>query len=139
MPKGCESCFLIGAPWTLATGVLQQGCSSPVLRVQGLQHADMVIRQQHKPRTSWSHGHKQHSHGALTFQESYGANNTLCFLPEIDIMNRSVCARDKLLSRLTEMGQTHPSRQRPFNTVTLINSSTPGHRYKMSGDSIRQV
>lgn len=69
----------------------------PVLRVPCLQHGDMVIRKQHEHGTSRAHGQKQHRHRALTFQESYGANDTLCFLPEIDIMNRSLSGSEKLL------------------------------------------
>lgn len=80
---------------TCYRGALAGAC--PVLRVLSLQHGDMVIRKQHEPWTSRPCGQKQHRHRALTFQESYGTNNTLCFLPEIDIMNRSLSGGEKLL------------------------------------------
>lgn len=73
------------------------GGACPVLRVLGLQHCDMLIREQHETWTCRPHGQKQHRRGALTFQENYGANNTLCFLPENDIMNRSPSGSEKLL------------------------------------------
>lgn len=66
----------------------------PVLRVLSLQRADKKTTQ---PWTSRPGGQKQHRYRALTFQGSYGADNSLCFLPEIDIMNRSLSGSEKLL------------------------------------------
>lgn len=69
----------------------------PLLRVLGLQHCNMVIRKQHKTWTCRPRGQKQRCLRVLTFQVSYSANNALCFLPEIDIMNRSPSGSEKLL------------------------------------------
>lgn len=110
--KGCESRVLSGKPWTLATGVLKEGCVLSWEHWAKRRYGDKQTTQTQDKQASWREPGLWQLRTAMVL--------FFFFLPEINIVNRSLSGERNRC--VIELKWTDQWRHCPFNTVTLINS-----------------